>query len=491
VIASRSIRYLITPSGSKVAYTSSDLSAYVEATPARVAELLECLCDLRIMRPLPPTDGSQEPRYEIFHDLLANPMFEWRGRFEAQRLWARMRWLLAGLSAAVAAALAITAYSTQPAPLQRLELRSIDTRFAMRGTVAPDRDIVIVNVDEATLKALHARQPSLYLRPVYAKVIDRLLAAKANVIADDLEFGEVGRSRALFDAIKRAHGQIVLVSELFDSKGFVPLFGEEGEEGAAELLGKLNNAKPAYGGFPLDAGEIFRRVRYTAPICEEYTAQNCEADRRKPLLSFAVAAAELAEHHTIPRFTGKTLIDYHGPVHTFTTVPMIDVLRGQVDPSLFAGKIVVIGASGGDLHRTPFTPKPTMPGAEIQANAISTVRHGPALRAAGTGTACLLALALSMTALLVAAVRWRMALAIFVTVAALYLLLAQLFFDNGLYLPLVYPLLALALAGAGTLLARIYLARQSSRQRRGVTAFSASGSPTSTEPQLLHGVGVA
>jgi CHASE2 domain-containing sensor protein len=171
---------------------------------------------------------------------------------------------------------------------------------------------------------------------------------------------------------------------------------------------------------------------------------------------------------------------------------MLDVLRGRVDPSLFTNKIVVIGATSGstDFHRTPFTSGATMPNGELQANAISTVRHGPALRTAGAGIVSLLILALSLTALPVAPVRWWLALAIFVGVAGVYLLLAQLLFDDGLYLSLVYPLLALALAALGTLIARVYLARQKSPRPSGVVP-STAGRPTSASTTALHEVGPA
>ena len=196
-IAARAIRYLVTPSGIKVAHTAADLADYAEAPRARVTELLERLCELRIMRPLPPAEGSRERRYEVFHDLLADPMLDWRAYFEGRRLRSRMRWLTAALSAAIAAALAVAAYNTQPAPLQHLELSSIDARFAIRGTVPPDRDIVIVEVDPRTFKALDGRRSPSALRPYYAKLIDLLLADRPNVIADDIIFRKVGNARQL------------------------------------------------------------------------------------------------------------------------------------------------------------------------------------------------------------------------------------------------------------------------------------------------------
>lgn len=463
-VAARSIRYLITPSAIKVAHTPSDLADYADAPRALVAEMLEGLSALRIMRPLPPEEGSQERRYEVFHDLLARPMLEWRADFEARRLRLRMRWLLATLSAALATALAIAGYGARPNFLQRLELSSIDARFHIRGTVPADRDIVIVYVDNATLAALHLHAGELALRPHYAELIDRVLAGRPKVIADDIELLEPGDEKALRLAIKHANGRIVLVSGIYDSEGNVPLFGMTGQGGAGELLEKLK-AQAGYGPFPRDLDGLSRYMRYRAP--------SAAGESENPLLAFSIVAAAIAQGHSVRPFTGSTLIDYHGPPNTFASVPMIDVLRGSVRPAFFRNKIVVIGASAGgkDLHRTPFNSQATMPGAELQANAISTVRHGPALRTVGTALTDLAIVLLSLTAVLVAFVSAWFALTIFVGVAGAYLLLAQLLFDGGLSLLLVYPLLALVLSGIASALTRLYLARQ---ERSRGSAFRAA-----------------
>jgi CHASE2 domain-containing sensor protein len=492
-VAARAIRYLITPSGIKVAHTSSDLADYAEAPKTLVAEMLARLCDLRIMRPLPPEEGSRERRYEVFHDLLAGPMLEWRAGFEARRLGLRMRWLLAALSAALATAIAIAAYSARPGPLQRLELKSVDARFHVRGTVAADRDIVIVYVDSRTLRALPgAKVGTVALRPYYAKLIDLLVSGRPKVVADDVEFHKAGNDGALLRAIKHADGRIVLVSERFDSEGDVPLFGMTSEGGATELLEELNHAQAGYGGLPRDPDGISRYMRYQAPTASA-ESPTASVQPKRPLLAFSVAVAKTAEPRSASRFSGQTLIDYHGPPNTFASVSMIDVLRGLVAPGFFKDKIVVIGVSapGHDLHPTPFNGRATMPGAEVQANAISTVRHGAALRTVGTGITDLAILALSLTAVLVAFAAGWVALGLFAAVAGGFLLLAQLLFDGGLYLPLVYPLLALVIAGVGTALTRLYLASQSRARRPPAPAAASRRSPASAAPRGLERAGAA
>lgn len=463
-VAARSIRYLVTPSGIKVAHTPRDLAEYADAPPPLVAVMLQSLCDLRLMRPLPPEEGSGEARFEVFHDLLAAPMLEWRAGFEARRLRVRMRWLLAALSAAIAAAIAIAAFGTRPAPLRRLELSSIDARFGIRGTVGADRDIVIVYLDNRTLAALHGQVESHALRPYYAELIERLLNGSPDVIAADLEFLTHGDEGALRRAIARASRRIVLASKTFDSAGKIPLFGETNDKRIKDLLGELDHAELGYSGLPLDPDGVVRSVRLMA-------RPSASGEPGNRLHAFSVAVAEVLRRHLSLPSTGTTLIDYRGPLHTFASVSMIDVLRGSVAPAFFRRKIVVIGVSASGQHdvlRTPFAGTP-MTGAEVQANAISSVRHGPALSGVGEGVADLAIAALSLTALLVALAGGWLALGLYAAVAAAYVILAQLLFNAGTYIPLVYPLLALALSAIGTILARLYLSRQGrppSRQGR-------------------------
>jgi WD40 repeat protein len=76
--------YLVTPSGSKIALTASDLAESVGRPHDRVLALLRFLAreDKRIVRHVPPPVGKSKPddRYEIFHDVLGPPIADWRRR---------------------------------------------------------------------------------------------------------------------------------------------------------------------------------------------------------------------------------------------------------------------------------------------------------------------------------------------------------------------------------------------------------------------------
>lgn len=86
-IAADVFHHLVTPSGTKIAHAVSDLVDYTSWPEEKVAAVLERLGegDTRIVRPVqPPAGHDGPPRYEIFHDVLAPAVLDWRGRHEKE-----------------------------------------------------------------------------------------------------------------------------------------------------------------------------------------------------------------------------------------------------------------------------------------------------------------------------------------------------------------------------------------------------------------------
>lgn len=82
--------HLVTPSGTKIAHTPSDLAAYTGRPLETIVPVLETLSSgqTRILRPV--SSGEGPARYEIFHDVLAAAVLDWRarrihGRLERER----------------------------------------------------------------------------------------------------------------------------------------------------------------------------------------------------------------------------------------------------------------------------------------------------------------------------------------------------------------------------------------------------------------------
>jgi adenylate cyclase len=334
--------------------------------------------------------------------------------------------------------LAIAALLTAPVlvltltdALRQLELKTVDARFSVRGSQGPPRDVALVLVDDVTFDELPNDQWP-FRRSLHGRVIDRLREAGARVIAYDVQFTEQTTAKeddALINAVDRAHGKVVLATTEVNQNGESAVFG--GEDTVRSVGARVGNAL-----LPPDADGVDRRVPHTV----------------EKLTSFAVASAEVFGH-AVPRF-GDAWIDYRGPPGTVPTLSFSRVLHGDFDPALVRGKVVVVGAGAPslqDVHPTSVGRDELMAGAEIHANAISTVLDGLPLSEAPRWVAVVLVLLVGVLGpLLWRRLRgWRALLALAAVV--LYVVVAQLAFGAGLILPVVYPLLAAAVAAAGVL----------------------------------------
>jgi WD40 repeat protein len=75
--------HLVTPSGTKIAHRARDLAGYASVDEAETERVLNRLVEERIVRA--GENGAAGPRYEIFHDVLADAVLAWRTRHEAER----------------------------------------------------------------------------------------------------------------------------------------------------------------------------------------------------------------------------------------------------------------------------------------------------------------------------------------------------------------------------------------------------------------------
>jgi hypothetical protein len=83
--------------------------------------------------------------------------------------------------------------------LRRMELKSLDMRFLLRGPIRPSGDVVIVAIDEKTIKEENSYPLP---RDRYAQLVDHLVAAGVKVIAFDVLFVEP-QSKEPADLIER------------------------------------------------------------------------------------------------------------------------------------------------------------------------------------------------------------------------------------------------------------------------------------------------
>jgi hypothetical protein len=110
LVAARAFRYLVTPSGTKIAYSPSDLANYAGVSPLQLSPVLLKLSgpQTRVLRGIAPPAGTvQEPRYEIFHDVLGPAVLDWRERYLQQVRTGRLRLAGAALGAVIVLVIAV------------------------------------------------------------------------------------------------------------------------------------------------------------------------------------------------------------------------------------------------------------------------------------------------------------------------------------------------------------------------------------------------
>jgi adenylate cyclase len=320
-----------------------------------------------------------------------------------------------------------------------LELDTVDTRFEIRGEREPPDDLVIVEVDADTFQDLDRRWP--FPRRLHGRAVDRVAADGPRVIAYDVQFTERTSEEdefALLEAIDRAKGKVVLATTEVNKRGQSKILGGDA---VLEFVG----ARPGSGVLKPDPGGVERRVPHSVDKLE----------------TLAVASAEVALGRQVSRddFDARddtAWIDYYGPPGTIRSISFSHVVEGKTKPGTFRDKLVVIGPSAPslqDVHPTSTTgDDPLMAGAEIQASALDTVRRGLPLQSAPRWLDALLIVLLGMVApvasLRLSALR---AMAIALALAVALLIAAQLAFNGGTILAVVYPLGALVLTTVGAL----------------------------------------
>jgi adenylate cyclase len=191
---------------------------------------------------------------------------------------------------------------------------------------------------------------------------------------------------------------------------------------------------------PADPNGVIRRMPY-------------EVDR---LLGFGVVGAELVTRRPVPAFEGgEAWIDFHGPPGTLTQYSFSRVESGRVPASAFRDKIVVVGAmapSLQDVAATSTSGDELMSGAEIQAEAISTILRGLPLQDTPRWIGWLLTLGLGSIPML--AGLWLGQLRGFLlslTAGVVFAAAAWLAFRSGWIVPVVAPLTALTVSATAVL----------------------------------------
>jgi adenylate cyclase len=337
----------------------------------------------------------------------------------------------------IVSALWVLAYVTDA--FRDLELDTVDTRFEIRGDREAPKDLIVVEVDDVTFQDLDRRWP--FPRRVHGEAVAHIAADEPRAIVFDVQFTErtsFNDEFALLQALDKAHGKTVLATTEVNRRGETKILG-------GDRVLKEVGARPGNGVLLPDPGGVERRVPYSVDGLKSLGVVGTEVATGKPVGRDGFDE----DKHT-------AWIDYYGPPGTIRSVSFSKVVEGRTPPGTFKDKLVVIGPSAPslqDVHPTSTTgADQLMAGAEIQANALDTVRRGLPLQSAPPWLDVLLIVVLGMIAPL-ASLRLSplRSIAIALVGGALFAVAVQLAFNGGTILSFVYPVGALVVSTVGAL----------------------------------------
>jgi adenylate cyclase len=393
----------------------------------------------------------------------------------------RKRRFFAGLLVAVSIGIALC-FVSHFNLLHGMQLQVNDFIFKaanLQTKTEPDDNIVIVAIDDKSLD--HLGRFSSWPRTYHADLISILAEAEARIIVFDVLFAEPAPGDdQLVASIRRADNVILPLVCTF-TVHYSSVLGDTISFGnVVKPLGVLEESAVAVGHANMlpDEDGVVRRLPLVIPADEYYEPSLALATvakylRRSEVIESPVRNSSLpfAGRSISLDSTNSMLINYTDdsavPL-SFTTVSYVDVLKGDITATVFQDKIVVIGATAAGLGDSFWTPMGRMMnGVELHANAMRTILSGNFLNPAPSfiTIASILILAL-LCGLVVLRFRmlWATLLAIFLGVA--YFIAAFSFFDNGIWLNMLYPPLTVAGAFVGV---NVYNTATERAERREIT----------------------
>ncbi|HRY14813.1 MAG: EAL domain-containing protein [Candidatus Competibacteraceae bacterium] len=303
-----------------------------------------------------------------------------------------------GLALALALALALVALVlglSQIGWLSRWDWLFYDWSLSSQSR-APAKDIVIVAIDEQSLRNL-GRWP--WSRQVHAELVRKLTASGAKAVALDIVFGEPDLTDPAADSDLAAaladYGRAVL--PVLDEQ--TRLNGQLIETLPIPILAKAA-ARLGHVDVELDPDNIARSVYLKAglgsprwstlalallEVVDPDAGQTLPGQRASTIHSKSSSAWQRDYHILIP---------FAGPTGHFQQMSYHDVLRGEVPATTFHDKWVLVGVTAtglGDALPTPVSAQAQpMPGVEFNANILDALLRGVAIQPLSRGSALLL-----------------------------------------------------------------------------------------------------
>jgi len=420
--------------------------------------------------------------------------------------------LLFILIGVVAALTVFIAYRISPPFIQHLDNKLKDSRFLLRGSVKPSAKVVVVAIDNKSIKEL-GRWP--WSRNRIAELVETLAGYGVKVTALDIVFSEPegkGSDRSLAESVGTA-GNVVMGYFFRDEEQPVdPAALVQTSSSKVKLLkidsnvnsipineyNYLNVNIPELGAKALDFGffnqfpdsdGVFRKspllLLYNGDIYPSLALKALRYHYKSEIMLnvavFGVSTLSMGRHNLPVNEHGELTLNYYGPAGSFPTVSAVDVIRKRVPPDLLKDSIAFVGATEigiYDLRNTPFDA--ALPGVEIHATVAANsieerfiVKDG---RSAAVEMLSILALPVVLAFLLSLVPGTLAGLGVFAALSALFIGFNHLLFSRFMIdTTLFYPLLSLSLSQLGSEAYRNLIVEKKGRSLK--KAFSSYVSP--------------
>ena len=334
---------------------------------------------------------------------------------------------------------------------QALEHQIQDAHYQKGGLISPE--IYVIGIDEETLLEYGPWQN--WGREKMAEMITLLnedeMTAPAVI---GLDIGFFGSSNEEDDAA------LIRAASIMDNvvATSYATFGkqiEELEDGSFRTVEGVQTYEIPYEGFrdviswgfsnvPLDEDGIVRHSMYRVPVDGEMVYSFASEVYRKYMGELPYPAEYGSQTGYIP-FTGYPY-DYYGS--ETAGLSFAQVLSGEIPKELFAGCIVLIGPySAGmmDAYMTAIKHDTAMFGVEVHANILQAFLDWNEKTEIGIGVSLILTAVMFLLVFLGGCTK-KLSVSTITAIAATggYWLLTGLMYDRGYVLPLLYPLMAVA-----------------------------------------------
>ena len=375
-------------------------------------------------------------------------------------------------------------YLTMPQAFFSLDNRLRDFMFLVRGELPNDESVVIIDIDEKSLKE-YGQWP--WSRNVVAELLYKLGDAGAGIVGLDIVFAEADRTSPHNFDKNLPNYDAILANALMQTPvvgGYIFTFEATSEENTPmipaiflekgmtkstilepkgvvlniELLQDAMYSSGFFNNTPDEGGMIrnipllmkYDGVLYPSLVLEMiriYSGAN-----KVTVFGDSAGARSVAfgEYHIPLDKVGRLSVNFRGPSHHFKYISAADILDGSFNVEDIKEKFILVGTSAVglfDLRSIPFDS--AIAGVEVHANALDNILKGDYLEKSADMVVYDLMAIFSIVFLFFiifsVAKSWLIPPLAIVMLYGLFELFFSLLFEQGIVLNLLFPLVAYTL----------------------------------------------